>query len=177
MRWIIHNFDNRAAGLINEWPRFFYLPMVIFSFLGQPIITIGVLVLIAGFAWGKNNIRLLAASGVAFSAILINTLLKLLLERNRPATEYVKNMWFDTFSFPSGHSCGAMVAYGLLAYIAWHLLPQPWGWVAIVIASLLIILIGISRVYLGAHYASDVIGGWLLGGIALLIIIYVIKPL
>lgn len=101
---------------------------------------------------------------------------KFTFQRERPATGYVEEMLIQSYSFPSGHSAGSMVTYGLLAFLALHALPAPWGVVCAVVLGLLILSIGISRIYLGAHFASDVIGGWLVGAIGLAIIILLIKP-
>lgn len=102
--------------------------------------------------------------------------MKLLLHRDRPLTEYVAQMHFETFSFPSGHSTGSMVAYGLLAYVAWQIAPSPWNYIAVAIGVGIILLVGVSRIYLGAHFPSDVVAGWLLGALGLFVIIFVIQP-
>ena len=70
----------------------------------------------------------------------------------------------DGFSFPSGHSSSSMVAYGMLAYIAWRLLPARWHLPALLAAAGTIFTVGFSRVVLQVHFASDVLAGWLTGG-------------
>jgi undecaprenyl-diphosphatase len=72
------------------------------------------------------------------------------------------------FSFPSAHSASSVALYVMLALIAGSALrKRVWGpvWVA---AILMVAAIGISRVYLGAHYPTDVFAGWLIGGILVL---------
>ena len=104
---------------------------------------------------------------VAFGAGGLNQLLKALFRRERPhilrlATEH-------GFSFPSGHAMGSVILYGGLAFVLYHLYKGKWPFVVgVIIASVLIILIGISRIYLGVHYPSDVIAGYA-GGVAWLL--------
>jgi membrane-associated phospholipid phosphatase len=67
------------------------------------------------------------------------------------------------FSFPSGHTAGATVAYGMLAYLALRVLPSRWHVPAVMLASALAFTIGSSRVFLQVHFASDVLAGFAWG--------------
>jgi len=125
----------------------------------------------------KHKPMIILSGTLIWLALIVSTALKDITERTRPLTEYVTRMFVHSFSFPSGHTTGSTVAFGLLAYYCYHLLPSPLNYIALAFFTLLILLVGISRVYLGAHYPTDVIGGWILGGIVLGIVIFVIKPL
>lgn len=67
------------------------------------------------------------------------------------------------FSFPSGHSSGSVVAYGMLAYLALRLLPVRWHLPSLLAAVTLAFTVGVSRLFLGVHFASDVIAGFASG--------------
>jgi undecaprenyl-diphosphatase len=67
------------------------------------------------------------------------------------------------FSFPSGHSSGAVVAYGMLAYLALRLLPLRWHLPSLFATVTLALTVGASRLFLGVHFASDVIAGFASG--------------
>lgn len=174
---MIRHFDTMVAGAIASWPiglKAFFLCMTV---LGSPFVVVAIGGAVALYGYLASNFRLIWAGVTVWLTLGIGALIKLGIGRPRPATDYAADMRFQTFSFPSGHSSGAMVAYGLLAYLAWHLLPQPWNYVSVAVTIVIIILVGVSRVYLGAHYPSDVIAGWVLGLVALLIIIFVVRPL
>lgn len=121
-------------------------------------------VAVACVLWATGH-RLLAAGWlVAMGGNGASTrMLKHLFERVRP--EHMHGIAHaDGFSFPSGHSSASMVAYTLLAYIATRLLPRPWHLPLALLAGAVVFTTGWSRVVLQVHYASDVLAGWLLGG-------------
>lgn len=94
---------------------------------------------------------------------ILNTALKVGFDRARPS---VVDAITDTSSpsFPSGHAMGAMVAYGSIAYLVSRLEPTPRLRAATwLIAGAMILLIGLSRLYLGVHYPTDVVAGYLAG--------------
>jgi len=108
---------------------------------------------------------LLAGWVAAFSgASLIDRWLKLAIHRPRPI--YAANLLpHSSWSFPSGHAMGSLVGYGMLAYL---LVLANRGNPArqrsiVILATVLILAIGISRLYLGVHYLSDVVGGYAAG--------------
>ena len=92
---------------------------------------------------------------------ILNQLLKRILQRPRP-TEY-RIIEETGYSFPSGHSMISMAFYGYLIYLIYKYVKNKYiKWISITLLSILICAIGISRIYLGVHYTSDVLGGFLI---------------
>jgi membrane-associated phospholipid phosphatase len=82
------------------------------------------------------------------------------------------------YSFPSGHSMISMAFYGYIIYLIYKYVKNKYiKWISIVLLSILICSIGISRIYLGVHYTSDVLGGFLISVSYLVIYISSIKKL
>ena len=124
--------------------------MTVLAFAGALLLaTLGEWIVLGGWA-------------VAFAgASLIDHWLKLTMHRPRPvyAAALLSN---PTWSFPSGHAMGSLVGYGMLAYVLMLWMSGKRAtqrWIAVVAAAL-VCAIGISRLYLGVHYFSDVVGGY-----------------
>ncbi len=90
----------------------------------------------------------------------INSGIKAWFQRPRPVHGFMSE---SGWSFPSGHAFGAMVFYGMLAYVLLHLLPLRWHRPAVAGAIAMVTVIGVSRVLLQVHYLSDVLGGYASG--------------
>ena len=143
------------------------------TIIGQNAVLIAIAVsVLLWLLWSRQR----AEATVLLAALLslgVNPLLKIVVNRPRPSDELV-TVWrdFGGLGFPSGHAFSAIVLFGLLYYLAPRAVPWE-GPAALIRASslTLILLIGVSRVYLGAHWPSDVLGGFLYGIIVLALLI------
>lgn len=109
-----------------------------------------------------------------FNIFVLNFLLKLLFMRDRP----YELMIIDEvgYSFPSGHAMAAFGFYGFIIYLLWHFnLAKSAKIIFSVLLGALIILIGVSRIYLGVHYASDVLAGYMVSLAYLILYITCVK--
>ena len=154
--------------------------MEIASALGH---TLPLLLLLAGaglLLYARARWLYLGYLGLAGVGASLSPLLKELIGRPRPAPEMIQ-VHFDVGgnSFPSGHAFSAMLMLGMRCYLARPLCGErPWAVVGLrVFLGLLILAIGASRVYLGVHWTSDVLGGYLLGGLSLMGAIWLSKAL
>lgn len=104
----------------------------------------------------------------------LNLLLKNIVERPRP--EGYRLITETGYSFPSGHSMISAAFYGLIIYFIWkNVKDKKLKYISCTLLGILIVLIGISRIYLGVHYASDVIGGFTISIVYLIIFTSVFK--
>lgn len=131
--------------------------------LGDAGFLLGLAVVIALWLWrlGRGPLALAWLLALGGNAALI-PLLKRVFERVRPVHDHglVSEMGW---SFPSGHTAGATVVYGMLAYLAVRVLPARWHVPALMLSSALAFTIGSSRVFLQVHFASDVGAGFAWG--------------
>lgn len=119
---------------------------------------VGTVVLLARHQTGLALLWVLAIAGNG----ILNQRLKWLIGRVRPL-DPEGALLAQGLSFPSGHSSGAVVAYGMLAYLALRLLPKAWHSRVLVVVLVLAFTVGISRVVLRVHFASDVAAGFASG--------------
>lgn len=124
---------------------------------GGAIILIGLAFTLFIFIKNKK-IGVSIISNLAIITVL-NQLLKRIVQRPRP-TEF-RIVEESGYSFPSGHSMVSMAFYGYLIYLIYKYVKNKYlKWISIILLSILICSIGISRIYLGVHYTSDVLGGF-----------------
>lgn len=150
--------------------------MLFITFLGKHQFLIPAnLILILYFIFiTKQNWFSIRVITISISSLILMVLLKQLFQRKRPLSPLLKAA--KGLSFPSGHAIMAVTFYGLLIYILQHTIEINWlRSVSTILIVLLIFLIGFSRVYLRVHYASDVLGGFIIGSLWLLISLAVIK--
>lgn len=167
-------FDNYTSRQVSRMPIAWRKFFTIVSFFGLPIITFSLTGAFMLVGLLQSSSFILTGGIVAFLTLAAGTAIKLTFRRRRPETDYVRAMFVRSYSFPSGHSVGGMVVYGFVALYALLNLASPLAAVVASFLALAIFLIGLSRVYLGAHYPSDVLGGWTLGLVGLLAIIYLV---
>ena len=128
------------------------------SNLAMPVVLAVMLLVVEAFAPGRRpglcaGINLVLAVG-------INLLLKEIVQRPRP-DETIRLVTESGYSFPSGHSMVSMAFYGLLLWMVWRYeKDRVVKWTCITGFACVIALVGMSRIYLGVHYASDVIAGF-----------------
>ena len=126
---------------------------------GGAIFLIGLSVILF-FAIKNKKIGLSIFSNLVIVTVL-NQLLKYILQRPRPTEYRIINE--SGYSFPSGHSMVSMAFYGYLIYLIYKYAKNKYvKWNSIILLSILIGLIGLSRIYLGVHYTSDVLAGFLI---------------
>ena len=111
----------------------------------------------------RQWIDLFVLAGAGGGGILLNQVLKWFFMRPRP--DFPNAFYHETgYSFPSGHAMMAVIFYGMVAYLLVHAVPR-WHWQVgfVMSACTLALLIGFSRLFLGVHFVSDVLGGWAAG--------------
>jgi membrane-associated phospholipid phosphatase len=139
---------------------------------GQGSSIVGIIIAIVFIVrrqWSNLTFWVVTLTGGA----ILNSALKNVVARPRPtfADPFFVEM---TYSFPSGHSMISLITFGMLAYFLWLAIPNRYARILIsFVTTLLIVLVGISRMALGVHYFSDVIAGFAAGGIWLGVCIFV----
>jgi membrane-associated phospholipid phosphatase len=133
-----------------------------FSLMGSEAVLLLLVVLLALLSWRRRWEAALMLLVTTIGAQLLNNVLKDHFQRTRPAP-VLGIVPAQHWSFPSGHAMVSAAFYLLLAYLAWHVLR---GWARLLAAGdllLLVALIGWSRLYLGVHYFTDVMAGYVAG--------------
>jgi membrane protein DedA with SNARE-associated domain/membrane-associated phospholipid phosphatase len=149
--------------------------MLTFTTIGSAVVIVplALVVLIACLRRGERRAAVVLAT-IATATQAINLLLKHHFHRARPSL-WVGPIHVESYSFPSGHAMSAVAIYGLLAIIAGRLAPR-WRALPYTLAPLLVAAIGVSRVYLGVHWPTDILAGFTAGAFVLLLAMVAMGP-
>jgi undecaprenyl-diphosphatase len=132
--------------------------------LGAPPVVLAVAALAALALWRRTGSRLrpgVLLASVALTAALV-FLLKIAVSRPRPPVDTLLGSPAMDYSFPSGHTTDGSVVYGVSAVLFGAAVAKAVSRLLLTLAVLVAVAVGLSRIYLGYHWATDVIGGWLL---------------
>jgi undecaprenyl-diphosphatase len=139
------------------------------------VLGVVVLLLVVVLYWANKKAELVTAIAVGASAKILEHGLKLIFHRARPEIVGVPGEAVGDYSFPSGHSLNAAAIYGFILVLVWTNVKHPLLKYTITMTGVFLILaVGISRIVVMAHWPSDVIGGWLIGGALVLLTICVL---
>lgn len=142
--------------------------------LGSTLVIVPVFLVVAAWlAWRRRFGALLFLVVVSLGALALNGTMKAFFQRPRPVLPWAAVL--PDYSFPSGHTMNAVVFYLALALIAWSIAGRRVGMLAMVVAAAIALGVGVSRIYLGYHYLTDVVGGVLAGLAWLLIVVTAVR--
>ncbi|RYY70893.1 MAG: phosphatase PAP2 family protein [Chitinophagaceae bacterium] len=176
--WIAHEvvleqedlFDSRAFGFFKAYSNPDYIPVFkAFTFLGSSTFLLGAYCILIVWLFIKKKKR----DGIGFGLLgiagfVLVYFLKLAFARHRPGEPLLTAL--ENYSFPSGHSVGSLLFFGILTWEIWQsAVSRKWKWALTVLFVGTTLMVGVSRIVLRYHYASDVVGGFSLG-LALLIL-------
>lgn len=169
-------FDIKVSLLIQKFQSAWLdKTMLAISFFGElPYSLLSVLVVAAIFYWQKFRREALFITLILFSSLIILGI-KNIINRPRPTTFYVRLVEVNRFqSFPSGHVLSYVLFFGFLIVLMRTLknIPTATRQIVTAISLFLVVMIAPSRIYLGAHWFTDTVGGFLLGVICLFPLCY-----
>lgn len=160
-----------ALALRGWWSPALDLVMTTLTTLGSYPILLALVIALTGWAWHRGDRRAaVALVSVALADVTLNALLKAAFERDRP------DLWslvadLQSYSFPSGHAMAAAAIYGFAAVVVARLVPRARAPLAVA-TPILVLAIGLSRIYLGVHWPTDVLAGFAAGAVLLLAATY-----
>lgn len=161
---------NKATEYMSDFLTAFFC---IITTIGGPIGIMIVCAIIFIVPQLRNKIAIPVSIAV-ITSFALNTVLKLFFARERPNILRLVSESF--YSFPSGHAMVNMTLYFILIIYAHKLIKsRKIRYTIYITLSLLILIIGFTRIYLGVHYAGDIIGGWLMGAVVSIVVYTIMK--
>lgn len=136
--------------------------MLFASFLGEQLVIAGSVLVIIFLTRRHHRKETFIFPLLLVMGIVSTTILKIIFKVPRPTIDPLVSL--DTYSFPSGHALNAFLFYATIAYFVYHFTKRKLTTALVAIAALtVILLVGLSRVYLGVHHPSDVLAGYDVG--------------
>lgn len=137
---------------------------VVVSALGYTwgVVPADALLVLALVLWRRMREGIFAATAIVGS-LLLNVAAKHTFERVRPGLWRSVSPAETTYSFPSGHAMGSMTLAMVVVLLCWDVRTRTrwqWRWPVTIVAASFVLLVGLSRLYLGVHYPSDILAGW-----------------
>ena len=138
--------------------------------IGSSLVIVPILFVVGAWLLRRQRYGAALFLGVAsVGSLVLQGTMKVFFARPRPHLDWVQQVLSD-YSFPSGHTMSAVIFYVALALILWSVFGRRIGVIALTIAATVTFGVSVSRIYLGYHYLTDVVGG-LLAGIAWLLVV------
>jgi undecaprenyl-diphosphatase len=162
--------DSAITSTIKLLPHSLKIVMEGFSALASVQATIGIVVAWFLFLIAFKRWKFALTMAGALTAMPLFGLLKLMVKRSRPDPAIMVAFGFHNDSFPSGHATASAIVYLTIAYLAQKSLSTTWARIVSGIAVFLTVAVGVSRIYLGFHFPTDVIAGWLVAIFVFLIV-------
>lgn len=168
---LIWEFDTKVSVLIQQYQAdWLDKLMLAISFFGElPYSLLSVVLVAYIFYWKKYKREAFFIASTLFSGLIILGV-KNLIDRPRPTSFYVRLVEVYRFqSYPSGHTLSYVLFFGFLIILMNHLkgIPKATKNIVTIISVFLVVMVAPSRIYLGAHWFTDTLGGFLLGLICL----------
>ena len=171
----IEHFDLSVINIIQGMEMHWLTPIIkVFTWIGSgyvvaPITIIAFILLFFVYQYREQAFLLVT---VVVGTVILNGLLKLYFKRERP--EIYRILEETGFSFPSGHTMMAFSLYTIISYILWRNVKTTLKRVLLVLfTTFMILIISTSRIYLGVHYPSDIVGGFIASALWVSIVIAV----
>jgi undecaprenyl-diphosphatase len=157
-------FDTTVFSFLHSYTTPFIIKLMeVFTFFGSATFLFPAYVILVGFLLLKRQTRWavdIAIIGV--SSELLKLFLKNFFRRHRPGLPLIETL--NSYSFPSGHALSSFIFFSILVYLLWKKnMKTAWKWIISILLILFSIFIGISRIVLRYHYASDVLAGFCIG--------------
>ena len=166
----IRSFDKSVAGVVAHLPDSTQGFLKSISIVGGSVFAVIALLVIAIIAITTNNHSLLTVTLLVLVFTPLAEASKFITRRKRPETLYAQSMKFKSYSFPSGHSYVSALMASYITLLAFTYLSAPFSLGISILFIVLSFIVGVSRIYLGAHFPSDVFAGWGFGVLVMFLI-------